>query len=183
MSDRAERMQAIYDQVPDMDGCKGNCWLSCGPVSMTRWNTGVSPKPPTPSPLTSRHAGRSPTSGARPSAPTDAAWHTSIRPLLCILWGTVDWLPCPWGCRPVGGWLPNETAFRLLLEAEQIGGSGHPVPDEAFEKLRDPAMVAELAAELGRKGGGDRARFLHYGATLPAAITARTRKEADGEGS
>lgn len=91
----------------------------------------------------------------------------------CHLWGTVEWLPCPWGCRPVGGWLPNETAFRLILEGNRLGGWGQPVDAEAFEKLRDPARVAALARELGARGESDLARFRQHGAVLPAAITRR----------
>lgn len=34
---RADRMQAIYDQVPEVADCKGHCWISCGPASMTPW--------------------------------------------------------------------------------------------------------------------------------------------------
>lgn len=99
-----------------------------------------------------------------------------LRPLICVLWGAVDWLPCPHGCRPVGGWLPNETAFRLILESMQIGGTGHPVPPEMFERARDPAQAAALARELAGRGGSDMARFRSYGTVLPPAITCRRRK-------
>jgi hypothetical protein len=174
MADRAARMQAIYDQVPDMADCKGNCWISCGPISMTPWET-----------RRLAQAGHriTPDQQARRSitdfwcealGPDGRCQAYPIRPLICHLWGAVDWLPCPWGCRPEGGWLPNDVAFRLILEAEQLGGVGHPVPAEAFEQLRNPARVAEIAAELGGKPG-DRARFLAYGATLPAAITRRRK--------
>jgi hypothetical protein len=179
MADRAARMQAIYDQVPAMADCKGNCWISCGPVSMTPWET-----------RRLAQAGHciTPDAQARRSitdfwcealGPDGRCQAYSIRPLICRLWGTVDWLPCPWGCRPVGGWLPNDVAFRLILEAEQIGGTGHPVPPEAFEQLRNPARVAEIVAELGGKPG-DEARFLAYGATLPAAITRRKGTSNEG---
>jgi len=34
-SDIDAKLQAIYDQVPAIPGCKGHCWLSCGPVPMS----------------------------------------------------------------------------------------------------------------------------------------------------
>jgi hypothetical protein len=179
-ADRSARMQAIYDQVPDIPGCKGNCWISCGPAGMTPWEHRR---------LALAGHDITPDEQARKwitdfwceaLGPDGRCLAYRLRPLICRLWGTVDWLPCPWGCRPVGGWLPNETAFRLLLESQQIGGSGRPVPPEAFEKLRDPVMVAALAAEFSLKTG-DRARFLAYGATLPAAITRRVRAKARTE--
>ena len=95
-----------------------------------------------------------------------------LRPLICRLWGAVDWLPCPWGCKPDGGWLPNDVALRLLLEATELGGSGHPVDPEAFEKLKDPAQVAALVKQLAGKPG-EMKRFRAYGAVLPVAITSR----------
>lgn len=46
-----------------------------------------------------------------------------IRPMICRLWGLVRGMPCPYGCRPEGGLLPDEEGQRLLREAERIGGT------------------------------------------------------------
>lgn len=169
---RAEKMQAVYDQVPAMADCKGNCWISCGPASMTPWERKR---------LADAGHRITPDEIAR-KAPYDF-WCEALgpdgrclayekRPLICRIWGTVEWLPCPWGCRPEGGWLPDETAFRLMLEAVELGGSGHPVDPEAFEKLKDPREVAALARQLAGKPG-EMQRFRSYGAVLPVAITRR----------
>lgn len=179
VSDRAARMQAIYDQVPAIPGCLGNCWISCGPASMTPWERrrlAVAGHPVTPD----EEARKKPHDfWCEALGPDGRCMAYDLRPLICRLWGAVDWLPCPWGCRPEGGWLPNATAFRLLLEATALGGTGHPVSPEAFEKLRDPGLVAELARDLAGKGDGDLKRFRSYGAKLPPAIT-RRKEASDG---
>lgn len=178
---RADRMQAIYDQVPEVSNCKGHCWISCGPASMTPWERrrlALAGHKVTPD----EEARRKPYDfWCEALGPDGRCMAYAIRPLICYLWGAVDWLPCPWGCRPAGGWLPNEVAFRLMLEAEQLGGTGHPVDPEAFERLKDPARVAALAAELARKGPSDMARFRSYGAVLPVAITSRPKRQAKRE--
>ena len=179
-SSRAARMQAIYDQVPPIPGCLGNCWISCGPASMTPWERrrlAVAGHPLTPE----DEARKKPCDyWCEALGPDGRCRAYSIRPLICRLWGAVDWLPCPWGCKPEGGYLPNDVAFRLLLESMQLGGTGHPVDPEAFGKLDDPAVVAALAADLAGRGPSDMARFRSYGATLPLAIT--SRKPAGKEG-
>jgi hypothetical protein len=174
VADRAGRMQAIYDQVPAMADCKGNCWISCGPASMTPWESrrlALAGHEITPDMEARRWITDFWCEALGPDGRCQAY---ALRPLICRLWGAVDWLPCPWGCRPEGGWLPNETAFRLILESEQAGGVGHPVSPEAFERLKDPAQVAALARQLGGKGG-DMGRFRAYGAVLPVAITRRPK--------
>jgi hypothetical protein len=170
---RGERMQAIYDQVPPMKDCKGHCWISCGPASITPWERkrlADAGHPVTPDEI----ARKSPYDFFCEALGPDGRCRAyDIRPLICRLWGAVEWLPCPWGCRPVGGWLPNGTAFRLLLKVLELGGTGHPVDPEAFEKLKDPAQVAALAKEMAGKGADDVVRFRKYGTVLPAAVTRR----------
>jgi hypothetical protein len=166
-------MQAIYDQVPAIADCAGHCWISCGPASITPWERrrlALAGHPVTPD----EEARRCTTDfWCEALGPDGRCRAYDIRPLICRLWGAVDWLPCPHGCKPKGGWLPNKTAFRLLLEASQLGGTGHPVDAEAFRKLEDPATVAALAADLAGRGPGDMARFRSYGTRLPPAITSR----------
>ena len=55
--------------------------------------------------------------------------------MICRLWGMVERMPCPYGCRPDGGLLPDGEGRRLLLEAERIGGA-------------DPQELERLAADL-----------------------------------
>lgn len=178
---RAEKMQAIYDQVPPMADCKGNCWISCGPASMTPWEwkrLADAGHKVTPDEL----ARKAPYDfWCEALGPDGRCMAYAIRPLLCRLWAAVDWLPCPWGCRPEGGWLANDTAFRLLLEVTRLGGTGQPVTPEMYERLREPGRVPALAKELAGKGDGDMIRFRHYGDVLPVEITRRPGLPAKGE--
>lgn len=57
-----------------------------------------------------------------------------VRPLICRLWGIIESLPCPYGCVPEGGYLPDEDGWRLLLAADLIGGTPS---REEFRRLMD----------------------------------------------
>jgi hypothetical protein len=172
---RAEKMQAVYDQIPGIADCQGTCWISCGAADMTPWErkrlTDAGHE------LTRQElALRSPWDfWCEALGPDGRCQAYAIRPLICRLWGTVDWLPCPAGCRPVGGWLPNETAFRLIAEANALGGFRQPVAPEVFEALRDPAQVAALAKQFKARFNHDMVRYREYGGQLPAEITRRGR--------
>lgn len=166
-------MQAIYDQVPPIPGCLGHCWISCGPASMTPWERrrlALAGHPVT----LDEEARRCVTDfWCEALGPDGRCRAYDLRPLICRLWSAVDWLPCPHGCQPEGGFMPNATAFRLLLESMQLGGTGHPVDPEAFGRLDDPAAVTAVARELAGSGPSDMARFRAYGTRLPPEVTRR----------
>lgn len=42
-----------------------------------------------------------------------------VRPLICRLWGAVERMRCPWGCKP-DHWLSDDEARRLLREAVSL---------------------------------------------------------------
>jgi len=185
-SPRAERMQAVYDQVPAMADCKGACWISCGPASMTPWERRRLAAAG--HPITTEDIARKAPFDFWCDAlgPDGRCTAYGIRPLVCRLWGAVEWLPCPHGCRPEGGWLPDEVAFRLILEAVRDGGSGEPVTQEMFDQLRDPVRLAAIRREFAGKGASDTARFRAYGDLLPVAVTRRPglpRGKEAGDGS
>jgi hypothetical protein len=172
-------MQAVYDQVPAMADCKGNCWISCGPASMTPWERRR---------LATAGHKVTPDEIARCSpwdfwcealGPDGRCMAYDLRPLVCRLWGAVSWLPCPAGCMPEGGYLPDDVSVRLLLESIRLGGGGQPVTEDDFAKLKDPAEVAALVKRLAAQGGADVARFRSYGAVLPVAITRRPELRAE----
>jgi hypothetical protein len=170
---RAERMQAIYDQVPAIPGCLGHCWISCGPASMLPWERrrlALAGHPVTPEDDARRYVTDF---WCEALGPDGRCLAYAIRPLICRYWGAVEWLPCPYGCQPEGGFMPNATAFRLLLEASRLGGTGKPVTEEMLARMDDPAQVAEMAALLAAKPSCDMARARHYGTRLPAAVTSR----------
>lgn len=111
----------LYAQVPDV-ACRGLCHESCGPVGLT-----VAEQRRT------EQAGvRVPNAAAQLAAGLPIA-HTcpalsplrrcsvyGARPLSCRLWATVEAMPCPWGCRPAGGLLPDAEGHRLLRAAAEL---------------------------------------------------------------
>jgi len=68
--------------------------------------------------------------------------------MICRLWGLVASMPCPYGCRPEGGLLPDSEGARLLLEAEGIGGSDM---GEQLYKMARQEQEAMSEAELEAK--------------------------------
>jgi hypothetical protein len=111
-------LAALWGQVPAI-ACKGLCTAACAnvPCSLTEreviWQaTGVAlPDPFAAGQLT----GDCPllTAGGRCSA-------HEIRPLICRLYGVAKSLPCPHGCTPALGHLPDDTARGLLEQAEHL---------------------------------------------------------------
>lgn len=172
---RAELMQALYDRVPEVTNCQGHCWISCGPASMTPWER------------------RRLALAGHPITPEDEArkWITdfwcdalgpdglcrayTIRPLICRMWAAVSWMPCPYGCKPEGGWIDDAESLRLLTESVRLGGGGEPVTEEMLARLDDPQWVAATVAEFAAQGHSDANRARCYGTKLPPAITRRPR--------
>lgn len=178
---RAERMQAIYDQVPRVADCKGHCWISCSAAVISPWERrrlALAGHRITPALAARRGAGDF---WCEALGPDGRCLAYDIRPFICRLWGAVDWMACPWGCRPEGGWLPNEVAFRLFLESLQLGGIRHPVPLEELQRASDPAGAAAIAREIAGMHSDDWTRFRAYGAVLPPEVTGRPRP-APGSG-
>lgn len=109
-------LDALYATLPRLD-CRGWCSASCGPIATS-----------------ARERARIEERERRALTAEDPGPHCSmltetqrcrvyeIRPMICRLWGLVKGMPCPYGCRPDGGLLPDSEGKRLLLEAERIGG-------------------------------------------------------------
>jgi hypothetical protein len=176
MTTRAEKIEALYAQIPPIPDCQGHCWISCGPADITPWEL-----------KRLREAGHPVTPNAIAREAPHDFWCEAlgpdgrcrvyaIRPMICRIWGTVEWLPCPYGCQPEGGWMRDEDALRLLLEVVRLGGTGIRVSAEDLARLGDPAQVAALAGALiGCGSASDRARARKYGTALPIAITSRPK--------
>lgn len=120
-------LDALYATLPRLD-CQGYCADSCGPIAMSvRERARIVERAR--KPVTADGCGTcSMLTADRRCGVYD------IRPLICRLWGIVERMPCPYGCRPEGGLLPDTEGARLLGEAHRIGGA-------------DPRMLERLAAE------------------------------------
>jgi hypothetical protein len=109
-------LDALYATLPKLV-CQGYCSASCGPIATS-----------------ARERARIETTAHRALTAEDPGPTCSmltadrrcsvyeIRPMICRLWGLVQRMPCPYGCRPEGGLLPDSEGKRLLMEAERIGG-------------------------------------------------------------
>ena len=173
MSDRADRIEALYAQVPPIPDCKGRCWISCGPADIFPWERrrlAAAGHKITPD-ATARLAIRD--FWCEALGPDGKCMAYPIRPLICRLWGAVEWLSCPHSCQPEGGWMPDADAIRLLYEMTRLGGAGIPVTEEDLAWLDDPVKVTAVAAAFAARERGEIDRFHAYGTKLPIAITSR----------
>jgi Fe-S-cluster containining protein len=166
-------LQELYDRIPAIPDCTGRCWTSCGPIDMSgRERQRI------------RQAGYRITPADEARTRADTYWCEALttgkrcavyemRPLICRLWGVMESLPCPYGCRPEGGWLPDVVGYRLITEAWRIGG-GRPDLDAATDAEVEAALGAavkrqRLDRDLIRRRGaaGELARAEH---SIPAAF-------------
>lgn len=152
-------LQKLYDQIPAIPDCNGQCWMSCGPIDMSdRERQRI------------RQAGYkiTPMDQARDQA--DTYWCEALtgdkrcavyelRPLICRMWGVMESLRCPYGCIPEGGWLPDAVGYRLITDAWRAGG-GRPGVDAATDADIDRALAAasgqlrEQVEQIRARGGG-----------------------------
>lgn len=116
--DRVADLEQLYAELSQIQ-CKGRCAESCGPIAM--------------SPL-ERQRLKERGIEITPLTPTCPALTQiglcsvyDVRPMICRLWGLVEQMTCPWGCRPEGGFLDDATARRLLRRADVVGAKTVPV--------------------------------------------------------
>lgn len=135
-------LDALYATLPTMQ-CRGYCHDSCGPIDpAVREKARIIERAR--KPLTcGEYATCSMLTEERKCSVYD------IRPMICRLWGLVRSMPCPYGCRPEGGLLPDEEGIRLIVESERIGGS--PKGDRAVRVMTQ--MLEVLNKEDLRKRG------------------------------
>lgn len=109
-------LDALYATLPHIE-CQGLCSDSCGPIGMSLRERGRiierARKPVT----CGSYASCSMLTDDRRCSVYD------IRPMICRLWGLLNSMRCPYGCIPEGGLLDDAEGVRLLLEADNIGGS------------------------------------------------------------
>jgi hypothetical protein len=183
-SDTDAALQELYDQIPAIPDCKGRCWVSCGAIEMSdRERQRI------------RSAGYRITPAQEALANLDTFWCEALagdgrcavyemRPLVCRLWGAVEDMPCPYGCRPER-MLTSEEGMNLVMQSLAIGGDPTGLIGSTADA--DAAMAAWRANRNGMRHVYDDAmqrgrrgvllRLDELGEELPAAITRRTRKK------
>ncbi len=77
-----------------------------------------------------------------------------LRPLICRLYGAVESMTCPFGCRPDEGSMSNREATALLDESVRIGGRPSILGHNPFLELSAPAAGAAVSVRL-RPGAPD----------------------------
>jgi Fe-S-cluster containining protein len=103
----------IWEQIPKMVDCKGECVMSCGPV----------PASPTERKLMEERAGHSlgTDNNLMCNMLTEKGLCSvyAVRPMICRLWGTTPKLKCPLGCKPER-WLSDSECLEIYRQIEQL---------------------------------------------------------------
>jgi hypothetical protein len=146
---RVALLEELYAALPSLE-CRGQCAESCVPVDMSDAERDR---------ITRIHGvrivPREKTAGSSCPALTFLGTCAvyEVRPMICRLWGVAEAMRCPHGCRPTGGWLPDQTAMDLLLDSLAAGGS--PLTT-VIPQLRAMVAQPELRPAVGRLLRGDR---------------------------
>lgn len=105
-------LDRLYAELPAID-CKRQCAESCGPIAMERveWER------------ICKRVGYEPRGNLAtldcPLLRDGLCSVYAIRPMICRLWGIVESMECPWGCKPER-YLTREEGFEFLSRAREI---------------------------------------------------------------
>jgi hypothetical protein len=133
-----QQLAALYAQVPTV-ACQGHCVDSCGPLGMASLEyhrlRRASPR---------RLVGKT---VACPLLKQGQCTVYKVRPLICRLWGSVESMPCPWGCRPER-FLTVEEGDTLMRQVEAV--SQALFPGQQPHTMHPPELI-EQVQEAGAK--------------------------------
>lgn len=174
--EQAAELDALWAQLPPID-CRGDCWDSCGPIRMTEPERARIAEH-------GHHVPDADLTGGAYVCPALTMFHQcavyDVRPTICRLWGLVDSMPCPFGCRPDGGLLPDARGYDILARSLEIAGQ-----HAAAARMRTPWATPELAArstallKAGRKADeeahAEHRRYVEAQAGRPGTITLYVR--------
>lgn len=126
-----EALDALHDALPPL-ACKGLCWSSCGPITMSpleRERVEEAGVPIPPGFFVELTDGRS-HGTVCPALDTEEKTCKvyEVRPTICRLWGVMKALRCPWGCRPEGGLMDDVEAKVILEKSRYYGGDPESAP-------------------------------------------------------
>lgn len=135
-------MDALYAELPTMK-CRGLCFDHCGPIvlSAEEWQRIKERK---------GNVQAGPDHVCPMLNPAGRCTVYEIRPMICRLWGVVDSMRCPHGCKPEAGYLTVEEGFDFLARAEGISGGGRHCVDPEVEVRLMRAFGRQLPVVLVR---------------------------------
>ncbi|MFI6497117.1 YkgJ family cysteine cluster protein [Nonomuraea typhae] len=115
-------LDKLYAQVPQ-PGCKGLCAESCGPIGMNPREHQRIRERGVKIPHRSDALAQLAETGdyTCPALKGGQCSVYDVRPMSCHLWGAVESMPCPYGCRPEEGLLPDAEGHTLLAQSLDVG--------------------------------------------------------------
>ncbi|GAA2830435.1 YkgJ family cysteine cluster protein [Nonomuraea rubra] len=188
-SDMDAALDELYAKVPQ-PGCKGLCVDSCGPVGMNpREHQRIRERGVNIPHHRDALAQLAETGDYTCPALKDGQCSVyDVRPMSCHLWGAVETMPCPYGCRPEEGLLPDAEGHALLaqsldvgkpdaLDAEQLGRLKQRFDDPQFRQtVRQYVQENRPAANPGQAIEHWRSKAAGYGLSVPTGPKKRPRR-------
>lgn len=134
---RLQKLHRIYSRIPKVE-CKGLCHDACSLLGMSEGEfvqlTRVSGKEPA---VTNDYSCNYLTDSKRCSVYND-------RPAICRLFGTGDFLPCPFGCEIEGNMTDAESRAILAEIGKEFG-------DQVLNTYRVQAQAEMVELATGKK--------------------------------
>jgi hypothetical protein len=134
----------LYARIPKME-CRGKCQGACTVIEMTT----AERQRITAAGVTIPHA-FSQINGVDgiPSCPALTMFGQcsvyAVRPIVCRIWGAIESMSCSYGCRPEGGYLPEQWGMALMLLVGAVGEGRSMSVDDALAQtayLADPVVL------------------------------------------
>lgn len=100
------------------------------------------------------------------------------RPIVCRLWGAVEGMPCPYGCRPAPRPLTDREGFELLVRALEAGGGlppGTPPVDVLMARWDENEGQRGALAVFYEVGRASDLLRVERNPELPPEVTKRRR--------
>lgn len=136
-------LDRLYAELPTI-ACQRKCESSCGPILMSRIEDERITKKLGYEPVMTLDP-TNPRSFRCPMLRDGLCAVYAIRPMLCRLWGIVETLPCPWGCKPEPRYLSHREGLVMLKRAEELG-----TPEEAAQARLEREHLEAMPEETLR---------------------------------
>lgn len=115
---RRRALRDLWAEVPTVH-CQRECWAYCGAITVGGLERAAIARAlghPPPDPLwNAQHR-------CRLLTPEGLCSVYEARPIICRLWGAVEGLRCPWGCRVEPGVLGDDATLELIKRLTVLSG-------------------------------------------------------------
>lgn len=122
----SDLIESVYAAIPSAE-CKGLCQRACGPIGCSDAEAARLQENGIALPTTRHHHKEGSLTCSHLSEDGRCSIY-AMRPLICRLYGVIETLKCPHGCKPKGGFMKDATARILSQSLDAITGKAAYLP-------------------------------------------------------